>query len=749
MLEWVVSSAVLTALIIVLRFVLKGKISLRLQYALWALVLLRLLVPVSFGGTGISVSNLTQKAAETETVQTVSALTQLELPRMTYNAAYSEVAKEYAEKGIDIAEMPVEEYERVEYEILSRMGGAWSIRDILKAVWILGIAAVGFVLLVSNIRFAAKLKKSRRRLDGQAYPLPVYVSPDVDTPCLFGLFRPTVYITPEAAADDTILRHTTQHELTHYRHGDHIWSLLRGACLALHWYNPLVWWAAILSRNDAELACDEATIKRIGENERAEYGRTLIGMTCQKRSALLLTATTMTGSKNSIKERIMLIVKKPKTAIYTLVAVLLIAAVAVGCTFTGAKKEYESTDLSIKVEVNDSVPQAVIDYAADYTQTQLEYYTNDLGYDITEAKIVGLTQINTGTARLDNGINMYCLEYRLLAADPEEVMLVGGMQMEGDYITEWGSTGQPYLLLHWQDNDSETMWERICVTNSDIITADYGTPEMIEQYGDMYTAAAMELYKKHESGGDTSPTDAIDSLFASGDIALTLNLANDGAYNTYLADEWYSGRFKVLLDGYKWTELEMPLTEPSDFWLTAASADGAKSMTFWANSGAGMVQYNDGNTTAYWNASPANEYNKSIAEDIRLEYDNLDVDYARIAFYLDGSAEEAADSFVHSAYGSHMMSLVPGNMYGMSDYEVVRWEAREVSENGDAVVGRFEYAFTPWDYNSIGIWAGNTVEGTGVYEGKLTCYREFVLQRQEDGYWHCVDLCTGGASLPE
>ncbi|MEG2212879.1 MAG: M56 family metallopeptidase, partial [Clostridiales bacterium] len=132
---------------------------------------------------------------------------------------------------------------------------------------------------------------------------------------LFGLFRLAIYLTPEAAGDET----------THYRPGDCIWSLLRGICLGFHGYNPLVWWAAILSRNDAELACDEATIKRIGEIE----------MTCQGHPALLLTATAMTGSKSSMKECITLIVKKPKTAIYTLVTVLLIAAVAAGCALAG------------------------------------------------------------------------------------------------------------------------------------------------------------------------------------------------------------------------------------------------------------------------------------------------------------------------------------------------------------------------------------------------------------------------------
>ncbi|MBQ1406291.1 MAG: hypothetical protein IIZ00_08795, partial [Oscillospiraceae bacterium] len=57
MIEWIVSSSALLAVLIVLRHILKGKISLRLQYALWGLALLRLLVPVSFGSTAVSVQN--------------------------------------------------------------------------------------------------------------------------------------------------------------------------------------------------------------------------------------------------------------------------------------------------------------------------------------------------------------------------------------------------------------------------------------------------------------------------------------------------------------------------------------------------------------------------------------------------------------------------------------------------------------------------------------------------------------------
>ena len=265
------------------------------------------------------------------------------------------------------------------------------------------------------------------------------------------------------------------------------------------------------------------------------------------------------------------------------------------------------------------------------------------------------------------------------------------------------------------------------------------------------TNHASETYAASETGvePELTPADYVDRLFASGDILLTLNLSGDGVQRSYPANDWYAGRFKVLLSGYSWTMLPMPSTEPSDYWLTAVSANGAETMKFWSDSGAGMVQYSDTSASFFWSAAPAEEQNISIAEDIRMEYDNLDADSSRISFLTEGTAEEAADYFVHSAYGDHMTTLEPGSIYGISEYEVIDWAVREVNKTGDAVVGSFEYAFVPWDMNSPGIWAGNTGEGTGEYEGKLTCYREFVLQKQEDGSWHCIGLGTGGYSLPE
>lgn len=63
--QWIVSSSVLILVVIALRYVLRGKLSLRMQYALWLLVLVRLLVPVSFGASDLSVMNAVPERAPT------------------------------------------------------------------------------------------------------------------------------------------------------------------------------------------------------------------------------------------------------------------------------------------------------------------------------------------------------------------------------------------------------------------------------------------------------------------------------------------------------------------------------------------------------------------------------------------------------------------------------------------------------------------------------------------------------------
>ena len=331
MIEWVVSSCILILAVIALRYLLRGRISLRLQYALWLLVLARLLIPVSFGSTDISVMSVVEKAPAVQAVESVREVD-------TIWQAHDGSVEGYP-AGPLMPDTPVTVAPSVTNDQFSHMENALTLRKILLPVWRCGAAVTLLVFLSANLRFAGRLRKSRCPLAVEGAALPVYVAEERAVPCLFGLFRPAIYVTQAAADDPELLRHTVAHETTHFRHGDHVWALLRAVCLALHWWNPLVWWAAKLSRQDGELACDEATIRALGEGERAAYGRTLIRMACGRGVSPLLTATTMDGGKTSLHERIVLLAKKPRTAVTAAIAVVLAAALCIGCTFTGAKKD--------------------------------------------------------------------------------------------------------------------------------------------------------------------------------------------------------------------------------------------------------------------------------------------------------------------------------------------------------------------------------------------------------------------------
>lgn len=446
MIEWILSATILMAVLIGLRFLLKGKISQRLQYALWVLVLLRLLIPVQLGSTSISVAN----AVKHTTPSPVRAEEVTNLPSAPENPVTYSPQEDLTPQGAPNPETPVRP------EKTEKQKAPLSAKTILNLIWLLGAGICALWLLFANLHFSVKLHRSRQPLQIEDSSVRVYSTWAIDTPCLFGLFRPAIYLPPDLCADRAALRYAIAHELTHRRHGDHIWSALRGVCLAVHWYNPLVWVSAILSKQDAELCCDEATIRRLGENERAEYGRTLLRLTCEKRPALLLTATTMTGSGRTIKERILRIAKKPKMTIPVLVAVLLAAAILVGCTFTGAAKktdnfssEPEAPD--IKTEEPSSKPKWRSGGKIMFNDEIYEFYDmTDVMWPIPEESITKAVPIFPDSEPTENG---QCST----DAEAARVLLLDYIDLDGslcyELLVEVESSQYDFFWQYYTDND--------------------------------------------------------------------------------------------------------------------------------------------------------------------------------------------------------------------------------------------------------------------------------------------------------
>ncbi len=351
--EWIISSTLLIAAVLAVRFVLRGKISLRLRYALWLVVLVRLLVPVQLFTSDYGVGQVARDVDLSTPVRRVYTAVRSEDYQADYETAYRQIQAEYEAR--DQVAAP----ESIDKEASSRVEQSRSldVSRILYSLWLGGMVVLSLVLIGCNGRFALRLRRSRRNVEENVL-LPVYESALVPTPCMFGVFSPAIYLTPEVAGDEKARAHVLAHELIHYRHLDHIWSVLRCVCLVLHWYNPLVWVAFRLSREDAELACDEGALEKLGEEARAEYGRTLIQLTCgEKISTGLIAATTMTGSARSIARRLKTLLKKRRTTLLALIAVIVAGVIAVGCGFAGAPEPSESGESPTEPEETNPVEE--------------------------------------------------------------------------------------------------------------------------------------------------------------------------------------------------------------------------------------------------------------------------------------------------------------------------------------------------------------------------------------------------------
>lgn len=343
--EVLITSSVLIAVILLARWLFRGKVSQRLIYAAWLLVAVRLLVPVQFGQSQYSITTLTEKIeTQSKPIQQIQEVLQKPVIGPSQAELYQQILDQYLEQNSDSTglDAPEQVAPNVQQQIetqVEEQRTAPTLAEVLCAIWIVGISGMGTWFLTANLIFLHRAKKDSVPFTDCKSKVSVRISPNVPTPCLVGFFRPVIYLTPACAENEQTRSHVLTHELTHLGHFDHIWAMVRCVCLCVYWFNPLVWIAAGQSRRDCELACDESALKKLGDDERIAYGKTLLATVTQSVSPvhLIETPTSMNETKRQLKERIQYIAKKPKNILIAAICMVLIAVLTIGCTFTGAK----------------------------------------------------------------------------------------------------------------------------------------------------------------------------------------------------------------------------------------------------------------------------------------------------------------------------------------------------------------------------------------------------------------------------
>ena len=306
MLKEVLSVSALILAVLLVRAIFKDRVPKRMIYCLWLVVLLKLCLP----GTLVSLPVL---PAEDATVPAQSA------ERPVQTAPVIQQPAQTVTQPQTLAQQPVSPVQETAKPAAKPLTTA----QILQIAWFSGSALLGLWLFGIWLTFTIRIRKSRKFL-GRQGRTNIYVSKRIKSPCLAGLI-PAVYLTEDVLRNDTT-ELIVRHELTHLHHLDFLWSLCRTIAVIVYWWNPLIWLAAICSKRDAELACDEAVAAKLPESERLAYARAILAQAPCKTAVLSLAGP-------PVKERILFLTKKQRTSVLCVILALLLVASATGCSF--------------------------------------------------------------------------------------------------------------------------------------------------------------------------------------------------------------------------------------------------------------------------------------------------------------------------------------------------------------------------------------------------------------------------------
>ena len=278
-----VSLAALVPLI--LRRLMKKRYPARMVCVVWAILALRLLIPVQ----------LTLPQAPVQV-----------MPRTSYVVQSDQTA--FRQAGLPVTQTPARWVTGTQAQTLSAADTGTvktvDITDILLTLWLAGVIAcvlwqgIGYYRLIRSLKGTSQPVERadlHTILQEQCADLvidreiPLRVSSAADCPMLAGFIHPTLYL-PDERISRTDAAFIFRHELTHYKHGDLWLKLLLLAARCLHWFNPLVHLIARFAQEDIESACDDAVVRGHDGAYRRAYGETILRSAiaqAQKRKALV------------------------------------------------------------------------------------------------------------------------------------------------------------------------------------------------------------------------------------------------------------------------------------------------------------------------------------------------------------------------------------------------------------------------------------------------------------------------------
>ena len=306
--------------VMAVRLVLRKKASRRALCMLWALVALRLLLPVS-----LTVESPVSLQAEEAPVSRAYHAMQEARTSVPEEAAPAPAESSGAAAAVVPTEPAAE-------PVTLRTFARW-----LPWIWVIGMGCMAAYMLLSFIWMRLTLRRAEHIRDN------VYRCTQWSTPFVLGIIAPCIYV-PESVSEED-LPQVLAHERCHIRRWDHVVKPFAFLLLAVNWFNPVLWAAYVLLGRDMENACDEMALKNADAAQRAAYSRALVSCAAQPKMAAVCP---LAFGEVAVKERVKNVLGYKKPAIWAAV-ILAAAAVVIGvCLLTKPAEDKSGYPLDAK-----------------------------------------------------------------------------------------------------------------------------------------------------------------------------------------------------------------------------------------------------------------------------------------------------------------------------------------------------------------------------------------------------------------
>ena len=330
-------SAAITAGILLFRFIFKNRISSKLQYLMWWLLILRLLMPVTPDiGLHFNLQDMLLKQAHQAELPTPAPVLDVAPASVPNTQSSYESVAPAVQPDTDVAPSQ---------HVNPAKSTDWY--SIVFVVWLLG--AIGFLgwLIFVKLRYYESLQHLMAGGPREVYelydrcckelgvkPLPLWIVNKSMSPGIAFFGEPVLLIPLSLCGDESRLRFALLHELTHKKRGDHYMTLLLNILRAVYWFDPVVHFAFSELRSDMESACDSDVLAYIGHKQKRGYLTVILDMFSYDTEPIL--GMSQIRSKRMAKRRMKGAFMKSRTSPAFRAITLCIALAMSLCCFTTA-----------------------------------------------------------------------------------------------------------------------------------------------------------------------------------------------------------------------------------------------------------------------------------------------------------------------------------------------------------------------------------------------------------------------------